>query len=38
MATAIALGMLFVVINKTYDFLGEASVWIVISVGAQPVI
>ena len=25
--------MLFIVTNKTYDFLGEASVWIVISVG-----
>ena len=25
--------MLFIVTNKTYEFLGEASVWIVISVG-----
>ena len=28
--------MLFIVINKTYDFLGDASVWIVVSVGALP--
>ena len=33
-AAAIGLGMLFIVVNKTYDFLGEASVWIVVSVGA----
>ncbi len=34
-AIAIGLGMLFIVVNKTFDFLGEASVWIVITVGAQ---
>ena len=38
MATAIGLGMLFIVINQTYEFLGEASVWIVISVGVMPAI
>ena len=36
MATAIGLGMLLIVTNKTYEFLGEASVWIVISVGVHP--
>ena len=34
-AIAIGLGMLFIVVNKTFDFLGEASVWIVITMGAQ---
>ena len=34
-AVAIGLGMLFIVVNKTFDFLGDASVWIVITVGAQ---
>ncbi len=34
-AVAIGLGMLFIVVNKTFEFLGDASVWIVITVGAQ---
>lgn len=33
MGTAIGLGMLFIVVNKSYEFLGDASVWIIISVG-----